>query len=292
MMVNSKLEDQYSDVLKKFRYGRKMGLRTLSEATGISPDALRSAEAGTYLPTESEWLHLGESLGFDGTVMHKLHFSPDSTPHPKLPPQILPVGESYFGYAVWAYIVLHPDDPKKGLLIDTGGIGNRLLDFIDRLGITLDGILLTHGHSDHAGDLSLLEKRLPDVVFLSESDVSLLDAPIPYGLQRREPKEAPERLCQAGWTMRVYPANGHTNGSVAYQTSGVLFVGDGIFCGSSGKPHTPADFPSSLHTVRRLLDEPSPETIILSGHGPFTTVGEERKWNPFYGATIDRGERK
>ena len=292
MMVNLSLEDQYSDVLKKFRYGRKMGLKNLSEITGIAVDALRNAEAGNYIPSEKEWTFLGQALGFEGSVMQKLHFSPDSTPHPTLPSHILPVGESYFGYAVWAYLVLHPEDPKRGLLIDTGGIGNHLLDFLDRQGILLDAILLTHGHSDHAGDLSRLGKRLPGTIYLATSDRPLLDAPVPSGIEMREPNKLTDRLFQEGWNIQVYPANGHTVGSVAYQTAGVLFVGDGIFCGSCGKSRVPEDFPDSLHTVERLLNSLPPETIIVSGHGPFTTVEQERKWNPFYGATILAGGKE
>ncbi len=292
MTVNFELEDQFSDVLKKFRYGRKMGLRNLSELTGIAPDILRNAESGTYLPSDNEWHLLGQALGFEGSVMQKLHFSPDHTPHPVLPPQIVPVWESYHGYAVWTYVVLHPQDPGRALLIDTGGIGNRLLETIDDLDVTLDGILLTHGHSDHAGDLSRLGKRLPEAVFLSEADVPLLDAPIPLHLQRREPEAVSDGFFRKGWKIDVYPANGHTAGSVAYHLGGVVFVGDGIFCGSCGKPDTPGDFPASLASVKRLLDGLLPSTIIVSGHGPYTTVGQEREWNPFYGAAIELGGKK
>ncbi|OOH71906.1 MBL fold metallo-hydrolase [Leptospirillum ferriphilum] len=292
MQVNTALEDQYSDVLKKFRYGRKMGLRSLSEMTGISVDDLRNAEAGTYLPSDKEWALLGQALGFEGSVMKELHFSPERTPHPILPPSVLPVEESYFGYAVWTYLVLHPHDPKRGLLIDTGGIGHRLLDVLDRQGIALDAILLTHGHSDHAGDLSRLGERLPGVVFLSKSDLPLLDAPLPSSLRVREPQEVTDQLHREGWTIDVYPANGHTDGSVAYQTGGVLFVGDGIFCGSCGKPRTPDHFSDSLGTVARLLNSLPAETILVSGHGPFTTVVQERRWNPFYSATLQTESRQ
>lgn len=284
MRVNNELEDQYSDVLKKFRYGRKMGLRSLSEITGINPDRLREAESGSYVPSETEWDLLGMSLGFDGGVMKKLHFSPEMTPRISLPAHIIPVGESYFGYDVWAYLVLHPHDPARALLIDTGGIGKPLLSTIEKMRLTLEGVLLTHGHSDHAGDLSRLEPYLPADVFLSESDVKLLDGPVPARAHRMDPESVSRKYARDGWGIEVFTANGHTSGSVAYLTGGVLFVGDAIFCGSCGRAQSPGDFSDSLASVNRLLDGCPDETVIVSGHGPFTTVGNERKWNPFYGA--------
>lgn len=284
--TNFDLEDQYSDVLKKFRYGRKMGLKTLSDRSGIAPDRLREMEAGSVVPDTGEWMALGEALGFSGPVMERLHFHPEDTPHFTLPPSVQPVGESYFGYAVWTYIVRHPTDPKRALLVDTGGLGERILAEIDTLGLTLDAVLLTHAHSDHAGDLFRLGKRLPSMVFLDRSDEGLLDGPIPPQATVYPPDMAGNILAPLGWTVSVEPASGHTRGSVAYLIDGVLFVGDAIFCGSAGKCASPETFRDSLETVDRLLGG-HPETVfIVSGHGPFTSVGFERENNPFFGAAL------
>lgn len=291
MKVNNELEDQYSDVLKKFRYGRKMGLRSLSEMTGISTDRLREAEAGSYIPSGPEWDLLGRSLGFDGSVMQKIHFSPDMTPRISLPEHIVPVGESYFGYPVWAYLALDPHNPRRALLIDTGGIGEILLSTIEKMDLTLEGILLTHGHSDHAGNLARLGPHLPEEVVLSEPDVKLLDGPVPSRVRRMEPESVSRKYAGDGWHhIEVFRANGHTSGSVAYLIGGVLFVGDAIFCGSCGRAQTPEDFPESLSSVKRLLEGCPDETIIVSGHGPFTTVRKERDWNPFYRARPESAE--
>ncbi|MHB8542672.1 MAG: MBL fold metallo-hydrolase [Leptospirales bacterium] len=284
MPVNMELEDQYWDVLKKFRYGRKTGLRALSDQTGIPIDRLREMESGTIIPSVQEWTLLGAAMGFKGNVVERLHFHPEKTPHPTLPASILPVGESYFGYAVWTYLVLHAQDPRRALLIDTGGMGERIANTIQQKDLVLDAVLLTHGHSDHAGDLSLLGKHLPDNIFLHEDDLALLSSPLPPGTHRYSPEEAPERLFPFGWTINVQEASGHTKGSVAYLLNGVLFVGDAIFSGSSGKADRPDTFPDSILSVQRLLSQNDPATLIVSGHGPFTTVGQEREYNPFFNA--------
>ncbi len=285
MTVNMELEDQYNDVLKKFRYGRKTGLRALSGKTGIPMDRLRGMESGTEIPSVQEWMDLGTAMGFRGNVMERLHFSPENTPHPTLPASVLPVCESYFGYAVWTYLVLHADDPGRALLIDTGGLGERICGTIERMGLKLDAVLLTHGHSDHAGDLSRLGKNLPNRVFLHQADFSLLGSPLPAGIHFDPPEKARDRLAPLGWDINVQNASGHTSGSVAYLINGVLFVGDAIFSGSSGKAEHPDAFPDSILSVQRLLNQNDPSTFIVSGHGPFTTVGMERKWNPFFDAT-------
>lgn len=284
MTVNMELEDQYWDVLKKFRYGRKIGLRALSEETGIPIDRLREMESGTVIPSFHEWPLLGTAMGFKGNIIERLHFHPERTPNPSIPGSILPVGESYFGYAVWTYLVLHPQNPRRALLIDTGGLGERISSTIKERNLVLDAVLLTHGHSDHAGDLSLLGPHLPDKIFLHEDDLALLSLPLPPGIHRYSPEEAPGQLSQLGWTIKVQEAPGHTKGSVAYLANDVLFVGDAIFSGSSGKSAHPDAFPDSILSVQRLLSQNDPATFIVSGHGPFTTVGQEREFNPFFNA--------
>jgi glyoxylase-like metal-dependent hydrolase (beta-lactamase superfamily II) len=284
------LEDQLSDVLRKFRYGRKISLKTLEQSTNISAGELRAFEAGDEIPADNQLNALGTALGFDPLIPGKLHFHPERTPDPKLPDWIHPVKENYHGMDVWCYIV---DLPVQGasinkkccVLIDTGSATDILKNYIKQERIEIKGILLTHGHEDHGGGADHLSQNIP--VYLNDADIPLMETHIkdlPFILP---PEEARDLLEPFGITrFEITPMPGHTKGSIAYRINNALFVGDGIFCGSAGKPWTPEDFDDELHSIRALLDSYPEELLILSGHGPFTTVGIEKEANPFYHSTF------
>ncbi len=286
-MINMALEDQLSDVLRKMRYGRKISLKQLSESSGILTDQLRAFESGEAVPTPADRDRLGSALGFDSAVLEKLHLHPERTPSITPPVWIHPVKEDYHGMDVWCYVLefpgatTTPEGKTRGILVDTGSVTHRLLDFLTSRKIDLQAILLTHGHEDHGGGFSHLPPHLP--VYMNKADQELLFS---HALEKPvtlPPEKARDLMVREGiQTFGVTPMAGHTKGSVAYRINQALFVGDGIFCGSAGKPWTPDDFGDELRSIRNLLDHNEPETLIFSGHGPFTTVGLEREMNPFY----------
>ena len=280
-MLNMLLEDQAGDVLKKFRYGRKKSLKEVSGASGLPADLLRSLEAGEIAPDLPQLESLGQALGFDGAAMAALHLHPETTPEVLPPPHFLPVRENFGGYAVWCTLLLHPEDPRRALLVDTGGGGELLLDTIRRRNLRIEGILLTHGHGDHGGGFvgAVPGKDVP--VLLSRLDLPLLPETGLYPGPLLSPFEGCRELLKRGWKVEVTEAPGHTPGSVAYSTGGGLLVGDTLFCGSAGRSYTPDDFPIQLDSIHRLVSGYPPETVIISGHGPFTTIAREKIHNPF-----------
>ena len=285
-MLNMHLEDQAGDVLKKFRYGRKLSLRVAAEAATLSPDQLRSFESGETAPLAYDLARLGKVLGFDGEAMASLHLHPNPPPPVRLSPAILPLSMSYGGYAVRCSLIRHRDDPNRALLVDTGG-GEGLAQRLAGEGIILEGILLTHGHDDHGGGWDRLRAggKKGDIlpVLLARDDRHLLEG----GTAEKEadafidPEEGCLHLEKKGWSVEVLPAPGHTRGSVAYLSEGVLFVGDTLFCGSAGRAWTPEDFPEQLASIQRILSGLADTTVIVPGHGPLTTAGYERTINPF-----------
>ena len=283
-MLNMHLEDQAGDVLKKFRYGRKLSLKVTAEAAKISPDQLRSFESGEIAPQANDLMRLGKVLGFDGAAMASLHLHPTPPPAVRLSPRVLPLEMSYGGYAVRCSLILHPATPKRALLVDTGG-GEGLTQRLAREGVALEGILLTHGHDDHGGGWTQLLSAgmtgddLP--VLLAREDRSLLERNHTGSDAFMDPEEGCRLLEKKGWSVKVLPAPGHTRGSVAYLSEETLFVGDTLFCGSAGRAWTPEDFPEQLSSIRHLLSGLADEIVLIPGHGPLTTVGYERTVNPF-----------
>ncbi len=280
-MLNTLLEDQAGDVLKKFRYGRKKSLKEVAGLTGLPADLLRSLESGERVPEPSQLVTLGEILGFDGAEMASLHLHPEATPEVPAPPDFLPVRESFGGYAVWCTVLRHPEDPHKALLVDTGGGGSILRETLRSRDLRIEGILLTHGHGDHGGGFVGLLPGDDVPVLLSRKDRPLLPEAALYTGPLLSPEEGCRELVRKGWRIEVTEAPGHTPGSVAYYTEGVLFVGDTLFCGSAGRSDTPDDFPTQLDSIHRLVSGYPPDTVIISGHGPFTTIAREKSHNPF-----------
>ncbi len=280
-MLNLFLEDQAGDVLKKFRYGRKKSLKDVSGASGIPMELLRGLESGEVEPDKAQLLSLGTVLGFDGAAMERLHLHPETTPEVAPPPHLIPVRENYAGYAVWCTLVRHPENPGRALLVDTGGGGPLLLETISRLRLEIEAILLTHGHGDHGGGFEGAVSKEGIPVLLSYGDRPLLPEAAQYAGPLLTPEEGCERLGQRGWKVSVTAAPGHTPGSVAYHIGGALLVGDTLFCGSAGRSDTPDSFPVQINSIHRLISGFPPETILISGHGPFTTIAREKLHNPF-----------
>lgn len=279
-MLNMHLEDQAGDVLKKFRYGRKLSLRAVAEAAEISTDLLRSLEAGESAPKIQELIRLGVVLGFDGESMASLHLSEDPPPGVQLSSRIRPLNMSYGGYAVRCALVRHTEDPRRALLVDTGG-GEGLEKEIVSEGVTLEAILLTHGHEDHGGGWSRFQGEGPIPTLLSREDHSLLEGERGMEASWQDPIEGCLALEKKGWKVSAMRAPGHTRGSVAYLMEGALFVGDTLFCGSAGRARTPEDFPEQLESIRQILSGLPDKSVIIPGHGPLTTARHERAINPF-----------
>jgi glyoxylase-like metal-dependent hydrolase (beta-lactamase superfamily II) len=183
-------------------------------------------------------------------------------------------------------IVIDPGD-------DIGRIHRRLMD----LGLALKQILITHGHIDHVGGALKLKKLTGAPILLNENDLPLLKMmEVQAGwLGIAVPETAPpdeslaDGLCVglARYPAQVLHTPGHTQGSVClhFAPLNLLIAGDTLFAGSIGRTDLPGgNFDQIIDSIHsRLLVLPD-ETEVLPGHGPVTTIGAERKSNPFVGA--------
>lgn len=195
------------------------------------------------------------------------------------------------------------DDTKHGVVIDPGGDVDRLLEAIEGLGLRIDQILLTHGHIDHAGGAARLREELtaragvpvpiwgPD-----ERDRFLLDGLKTtgegYGILDARPfvpdrwLAEGDRVLVAGHSFEVLHCPGHTPGHIVFldRTIGFGIFGDVLFRGSVGRTDFPycstQDLIASVREKLMVLDD---RTVFICGHGARSTIGEERRSNPFVG---------
>lgn len=194
--------------------------------------------------------------------------------------------------AVNAYI-LEDTVRRRAAVIDPGGDGEALLGEIEERGLVVDKILLTHGHFDHVGAVSLLREKTGAPVHIHPDDVDRMlgarSQGLLFGLMVPDPPK-PDVLVAEGDTVpfgetefRVAHTPGHTPGCVSYIGDRIAFVGDLIFAGSIGRTDLPGgSYETLLESVRRKIFVLPDDTVLFPGHGPATTVGEERRSNPFF----------
>ncbi len=197
--------------------------------------------------------------------------------------------------------LLWDDASKQAAVIDPGGDVDRILGAVDQLGVRPELILLTHGHLDHAGGAAELQevltnrlgRRVP-IEGPDERDRFLLD-----GLEKQAAgfgvpgvrNVVPERWLKegdivsiAGHPFDVLHCPGHTPGHVVFvsKPAGLALVGDVLFQGSVGRTDFPyGDTEALLRSIRDKLLPLGDEIAFVCGHGPASTIGRERRDNPF-----------
>ncbi len=192
--------------------------------------------------------------------------------------------------------ILWDEESMKGAVIDPGGEVPRILAEIERLGVTIERIALTHGHIDHAAGAAELKDALGGIPIEGpdERDRFLLDALEAQGRKMGFPEArnvTPDRWLKEGDTLALAGADftilhcpGHTPGSLVFHNKATRFalVGDVLFRGSVGRTDFPYGDPDALITaIKTKLLPLGDEVVFLCGHGPGSSIGAERATNPF-----------
>jgi len=187
------------------------------------------------------------------------------------------------------------DEDNNAIVIDAGDDGEEILERIKALDLNLRVVISTHGHFDHVGANGYLKKKTGAKLLIHEADREHLKrapmAAATFGLSAEEPPEADEfitdgQIIECGlMKIEVIHTPGHSPGGVSLHCDHTLFTGDTLFAGSIGR----TDLPGGVHeqllkSVKERLFPLADTITVCPGHGPSSSIGHEKKYNPFFTA--------
>lgn len=190
------------------------------------------------------------------------------------------------------YVCMHAGT-KAAFIVDPADNVPEIIRMVSDMGAKPCAILLTHGHFDHIGAAGQLRCEYEIPVYAHEAEEKLLASSslnlseswaMPVSLTADHLLKDGEQLHIAGFTVRVLHTPGHTEGSCCYllEEEEILFSGDTLFCQSVGRMDFPGGSASAMRqSIRRLMAELSESTQVLPGHGETTTIGYEKRNNPY-----------
>ena len=282
------LEDLFGDVVGKSRRGQGLSVKYVADSLGLDLNKWKDLERYAWIPDKATIARIGSLLGLD---IGKLQFSADGAYFP-----LEPYGNSISGVHV-EMIPLHEDphqetdsmtmngyllvcpNTNKAAFIDPGFEFDKIMGLIEKNTTYLEKILITHGHYDHISSLRELAQETGAEVFVSSKDAIMLNDDVDLITGQ---VEGNDRLKVGNIELRVAETKGHTPGGISYVGQGFAFVGDALFAGSLGGTRKKENFDVQKSAVERNIFSLIESSVVFPGHGPATTVGEERKYNPFY----------
>lgn len=269
-MATIPLEDNFTDIIGKAQRGLKWSDDELADRADVSLTELGRVKAGEF--NESVIRKVAGSLNLSRTALVE---SAKKSWYPK--PQALE-GLAQFNTAwedmtVNAYLVWDPAT-KEAAVFDTGADCGPILEGIQNNKLSVKLLLLTHTHPDHIADLARLKKETGAPAYVSQLEK----------ISGAEPFSEGHPFKLGRLNIETRQTSGHSAGGITYVIPGlaksVAVVGDAMFAGSMGGGAV--SYSDALANNRKKILTLPDDTILCPGHGPLTTVGEEKLHNPFY----------
>ena len=273
------LEDEFGDIIGKARRGLGLSVAAVAKQVGVGAGEIEEMERYALTPNQAVIDRLAAVLGLQEARLGAIARE-----------EWEPVASDFMAsddIAIECFLVeeynanvylLHNKRTQTALLVDAGGLGEAVVQHVRQADVNLLAILVTHGHSDHTNDVGAIRQETGAAVYVHASDIGIYQGKLGADVQAIQGNET---LAFEGFSVKVAPTPGHTAGSVIYVVGSAAFTGDTLFAGSMGR--CTLDYASMLQAIRdRILALP-PTMKLLPGHGPSTTVQEERDHNPFLG---------
>lgn len=270
MLQHVPLEDRLGDVLGKAARGLQLTVQTLASTSGLDVDVIQSALNGSA--SDETLTRIAPVLGLHSPALHAL--ASDS---------IRPISVDIDGIAgfntpfddmtVNSFLVWDPAT-REAAAFDTGADVSELLAFAEQNSLSIRLVLITHSHGDHIFDLDRLKERTGAPAWTGEKEP--VDGATPFSPGKNFNIGALSISTRMTW--------GHCQGGITYVVNGlerpVAIVGDALFAGSMGGGKI--SYADALRTNRECLFSLPDNTVVCPGHGPVTSIGEERRHNPFF----------
>ncbi|HMK61821.1 MAG TPA: MBL fold metallo-hydrolase [Dissulfurispiraceae bacterium] len=189
--------------------------------------------------------------------------------------------------------IVGDDQTGRAMVIDPGDEPDMIMDAVRKLNLKVEYIICTHGHFDHVGAVGDIRKDTDAKIVINESELHVYNSAAEmahyFGLefdQQPEPDvfvDEEDSVSIGNLKFAVLRTPGHSPGGITLYGEGIAVTGDTLFAGSIGRTDLPGGDEKMMgKSLRRLLSLPG-DTKILCGHGPSSTIGREKKDNPFAG---------
>ncbi|MBT4497305.1 MAG: MBL fold metallo-hydrolase [Gemmatimonadetes bacterium] len=275
------LEDEFGDIVGKARRGQEIEPADLAREAGITEEELGKIERYELTPDPQTVARLAEELGLHPGKLQgsasKSYFPlyPAGRPGEGLVVEMMVLGTDFLvnGYVVGC------QETGKGAVIDPGVDAEKILKTIEATGLEIEQVLVTHGHHDHVGVLSEICQATEAPAIINKAELGLLG-----GLATKvEGSLIDGEQVAIGKQMLVARGTpGHTEGSMSLVHPQAAFVGDALFAGSLGGTRNLKSYGEQRQTIGEHIMGLDERVTLFPGHGPATTVAEERAHNPFF----------
>jgi hydroxyacylglutathione hydrolase len=269
------LEDNVGDVIGKAQRGLGVSDSELAKKAGVSLQTIRKLREGDF--DEQALLRIAPVLGLAGEQLCELAKGEWRPRRINEPDGFAQFNTRYHDMAVNAYLGWDSTS-RIAAVFDTGAECGEMVRFANRHKLNVQLILLTHAHPDHVADLPRLREETGADVFV----------PAREPVSGAEPIDEGKHFHLGNLEIDTRLTWGHSQGGMTYVVTGlarpIAIVGDSLFAGSMGGGNV--SYQDALrNNLEKILTLPN-ETIICPGHGPMTTVGEEKTHNPFFAGKV------